>query len=54
MLTIPFGEDSLATCESYFITDDGLESLKMLETYLITHLYLHCIFYYFIVLSLFC
>ena len=34
MLTIPFGEDSLATCESYFITDDGLESLKMLETYL--------------------
>tara|TARA_R110000751_G_scaffold100246_2_gene194117 strand:+ start:88 stop:834 length:747 start_codon:yes stop_codon:yes gene_type:complete len=34
MLTIPFGEDSLAACESYFITDDGVEALKMLETYL--------------------
>jgi hypothetical protein len=34
MLTIPFGQESLATCEAYFLTDDGVEALKMLETYL--------------------
>ena len=34
MITIPFGEESLSACESYFITDDGVEALKMLETYL--------------------
>jgi len=34
MLTIPFGEDAIATCEVYFLTDDGVEALKMLETYL--------------------
>mgnify|MGYP003644273133 FL=1 len=32
MLTVPFGEDSMATCESYFITDEGLEVMKMLES----------------------
>ena len=32
MLTVPFGEDSMATCESYFITDEGVEALQMLES----------------------
>jgi len=32
MLTVPFGEDSMATCEAYFITDEGLEAMKMLES----------------------
>ena len=34
MLTIPFGEESLTACESYFITDEGVEALKALESYL--------------------
>ena len=34
MLTIPFGEDAEATCESYFLTDEGVEALKALESYL--------------------
>lgn len=34
MLTIPFGEDAEATCESYFLSDEGLDALKALESYL--------------------
>jgi len=34
MLTIPFGDEPSSTCEAYFITDDGVEALQMLESYL--------------------
>ena len=34
MLTIPFGEDPYHVCEQYFLTDEGVESLKSLENYM--------------------
>jgi len=34
MITIPFGNDPYHACEQYFLTDEGLESLQTLESYL--------------------
>jgi hypothetical protein len=31
MLTVPFGEDPMYIVSSYLQSDDGIESLKMLE-----------------------
>lgn len=32
MLIVPYGEDPIITCITYFKTDDGIEILKMLES----------------------
>jgi hypothetical protein len=34
LLTVPFGDDPLSTCESFFITDEGVEALTYLESFL--------------------